>query len=131
MKINYGELPLKRLLPQVVHRNRIITSFSSGAIQFLSTMPFEAVSLDYMWMMLRMVLDNKADFTTLDHCEKDLPCVRTLEVSPSEGIFLLTALSNMAISRDLSNGDSVEEQKFVETVAKLILEVRFISLAVR
>ena len=81
-------------------------------------MPFEAVSLSSMWIMLHMILDQDADFSVLTtRGPEDLPCVRSLEVSPGEGIFLLTALSNMAISRTL------EDCIFIETVAKLILEV--------
>lgn len=81
-------------------------------------MPFEAVSLSSMWIMLHMILGEETNFAVLStRGPDDLPCITSLEVSPSEGIFLLTALSNMAISRPS------EDSAFIETVAKLVLEV--------
>lgn len=104
---------------------QIISSHSAGAIQFLSTMPFEAVSLSSMWIMLHMILGEETNFAVLStRGPDDLPCITSLEVSPSEGIFLLTALSNMAISRPS------EDSAFIETVAKLVLEVSFLNASV-
>lgn len=99
---------------------KILVIFSSGAIQFLSTMPFEAIKLQSVWVMINMILYQDKELPELlkKSGPDNIPSVRFLDVSPSEGIFLLTALSNMAISRT-----NPEDQKLIETIAVQILEV--------
>lgn len=101
----------------------LLLYFSAGAIQFLSTMPFEAVQSKSMWVVLFMAVDHNknADLKTLSKLAgpDNVPSVRELDISPNEGIFLLTALSNMAISRD---GD--RDRDLIEAIAVLIVEVR-------
>ena len=94
--------------------------FSAGAIQFLSTMPFEAVQSKSMWAVLFLAVDHKPDLATIiKYAGPDnIPSVKELDISPNEGIFLLTALSNMAISR---NG--IEDKELIEGIANLIIEV--------
>lgn len=83
-------------------------------------MPFEAIQVQSVWVMLNMILQQDVDLPTLIRTSgpDNIPSVKFLKISPSEGIFLLTALSNMAISRV-----NVEDEKLVETIAIQILEV--------
>ena len=84
-------------------------------------MPFEAVSSSSMWKLVHLIIDQKIELTSImTSTLENFPCVKNLDVSPSEGIFLLTALSNMAIARDES------DKVFIETVTKLILEVCYL-----
>lgn len=101
--------------------------FSSGAIQFLSTMPFEAINLQSVWVMMNMILHQDKELRELLHTSgpHNVPSVRFLEVSPSEGIFLLTALSNMAVSRT-----APEDRQLIEAISIQILEVIFKILEV-
>ena len=85
-------------------------------------MPFEAVQSKSMWVVLFMAVDHnkEVDLQTLSKVAgpDNVPSVRELDISPNEGIFLLTALSNMAIARD---GD--QDKDLIETIAVLIVEV--------
>ena len=67
--------------------------------------------------------NKNADLQTLSKIAgpDNVPSVRELDISPNEGIFLLTALSNMAISRA---GD--KDRDLIEAIAVLIVEVNFL-----
>ena len=86
-------------------------------------MPFEAIQLQSMWVMMTMVLDQDKDLNFLINTSgpDNIPSVKLLDVSPSEGIFLLTALSNMAISRT-----DPKDRRLVEAIAGQILEVQIL-----
>lgn len=86
---------------------------SSGAIQFLSIMPFDALSSESIWVLLELMLNRNQTPSN----DNELPSIKSTDVSPSDGIFLLTALFNMAINRDSS------DQLFIETVTIKILDV--------
>lgn len=84
-------------------------------------MPFDAIRLESMWVVIHMILDQEdKDLSLLLKTSgpDNLPPVRFIDISPSDGIFLLTALSNMAISRI-----NDEDQRLIETIAVQILEV--------
>ena len=96
-----------------------VSPHSSGAMQFLSSMPFDAISSASVWVMLDLLVNvgvSSADKSSIP--KSSIQSIGSIDVSPSEGIFLLTALSNMAISRTSA------DQDFIEVVAKQILEVR-------
>ena len=84
-------------------------------------MPFEAIQLQSMWVMMNMILDQDKDLSLLQKISgpDSVPSIKVLDVSPNEGIFLLTALSNMAISRK-----NTEDNRLIEIIAVQILEVR-------
>ena len=83
-------------------------------------MPFEAIELKSMWVMLGMILNLNEDLSLLMDISgpESISSVKALEISSSEGIFLLTALSNMAIART-----NIEDRQLIETIANQILEV--------
>lgn len=81
-------------------------------------MPFDAISSASVWVMLDLLVNVGVSSTCKDSVqESSIQSIRSIDVSPSQGIFLLTALSNMAISRTSA------DQDFIEVVAKQILEV--------
>ena len=73
-----------------------------------------------MWTVLYLALDQHTKIDSLNNVAgpEHLPSVKTLDISPSEGIFLLTALSNMAVARN-----SDKEKQFIDSIAILIIEV--------
>jgi hypothetical protein len=73
-----------------------------------------------MWVVLFLALDHSTELTVLTKIAgpDNIPSVKNLDISPNEGIFLLTALSNMAIAR---NG--IEDKELIEAIAVLIVEV--------
>ena len=87
-------------------------------MQFLSTMPFDAISSSAMWMLLNMLISQQ---TTSEIIKSnnilDLPNVTSLEISPNDCVFLLTAISNIALSR------TKEDQMLIEACMKVIIEV--------
>ena len=81
-------------------------------------MPFDAISSASVWVMLDLLVNvGVSSAGNVSVPESSIQSIRSIDVSPSEGIFLLTALSNMAISRTSA------DQDFIEVVAKQILEV--------
>ena len=83
-------------------------------------MPFEAVQSKSMWVVLCMAVDHKADLQTIIKLSgpDNVPSVKEMDISPNEGIFLLTALSNMAIART-----DEQDKELIEAIAVLIVEV--------
>ena len=88
-------------------------------------MPFEAVQSNTMWVVLFLALDQNTELDALIKIAgpDNIPMVKNLDISPNEGIFLLTALSNMAIAR---NG--VEDKELIEAIGVLIIEVSSVFL---
>ncbi|XP_066931719.1 ectopic P granules protein 5 homolog [Clytia hemisphaerica] len=128
-----SQFNLKRLQMQfdqlfLTAAKHILSSHSAGAIQFLSTMPFEAIQSKSMWAVLFLAVDHKPDLATIIKYAgpENVPSVKELDISPNEGIFLLTALSNMAISR---NG--IEDRELIEAIANLIIEIAFLNRSLK
>ena len=102
--------------------NRIIFDptclpFSVAALQFLASMPFDAISTDAAWTVLGSLLHTPEDSSGNHKQSSRLKCINGDVTSPEEMIYLITALSNMAISR------SSDDRQFITYVAACLLEV--------
>ena len=94
---------------------------SVGALQFLASMPFDAISTNAAWSLLNQLISTSGDSTDGQNKLTRLKSLIGDVPSPEEMIFLFTALSNMAISR------SKDDREFINCVAIDLLEVFFLS----
>ncbi|XP_047133521.1 ectopic P granules protein 5 homolog isoform X1 [Hydra vulgaris] len=103
--------------------NIIVSSkCSNGSMQFLSTMPFDAISSSAIWMLLHMLISQQTMTEIIKSSSiLDLPSIVTLEISPTDCIFLQTAISNIALSR------TKNDKTLVEACVKLIVELSFLN----
>ena len=95
---------------------------SVGALQFLASMPYDAISTNAAWSLLNQLISTPKDPTADQSKPAKLKSIIGEVPSTEEMIFLFTALSNMAISR------SKDDREFINCVAVDLLEVfQFIS----
>ena len=83
---------------------------SVGALQFLASMPYDAVSTNAAWSLLNHLTHLRE--------QANEGSSEIGDISPGEAVFLLTALSNMANSRPS------EDRSFIQHATEQILEVR-------
>lgn len=95
---------------------------SVGALQFLASMPYDAISTNAAWSLLNRLISTSEEPTADQSKPAKLKNIIGDVPSTEEMIFLFTALSNMAISR------SKDDREFINCVAVDLLEVlQFIS----
>ena len=94
---------------------------SVGALQFLASMPFDAISTNAAWSLLNRLISTSGDSTDGQNKLARLKSLIGDVPSTEEMIFLFTALSNMAISR------SKDDREFINCVAIDLLEVFLLS----
>ena len=80
-------------------------------------MPYEAISTNAAWLLLNRLVQMPKDEEGAQ-MQRSMVTTTLGDVNvPGEMVFLLTALSNMAISR------SKDDRDFIECVVKSLLEV--------
>ena len=88
-----------------------------GALQFLASMPYDAISTNAAWSLLNRLISTSSDSNSDQDRSTKLAHIIAAVPSMEEMIFLFTALSNMAISR------SKDDREFINCVTVDLLEV--------
>eukprot|EP00794_Sanderia_malayensis_P020418 gene20418-22431_t len=106
---------------------QILQSHSVGALQFLASMPYEAVSTNAAWSLLNRLSQSKdteqQSYVQSQHPMNTVSLLSSIK-APGEAVFLLTSLANMALSR------MKDDKDFIQVATKNILEVAYVHKSI-